>query len=80
MNMNSKRCGSEFVTLVLTLALVGSAWASSEKVLYRFHGKDGWGPTSVIVGPDGGLYGATVTGARTLATATPTASAAWFSG
>jgi len=48
--------------VMLLLALASHAWAASEKVLYAFHGNDGWGPASVILGPDGGLYGTAVTG------------------
>jgi uncharacterized repeat protein (TIGR03803 family) len=44
---------------VLLLASCLTSWAASEKVLYAFHGTDGCGPTSVIVGPDGALYGTT---------------------
>ena len=47
---------------LLVLAVCTVTWAASEKVLYAFHGKDGWGPTSVILGADGGLYGTTATG------------------
>jgi len=50
------------IRLALALALCATAWAASERVLYRFHGTDGWAPSSVIVGPDGALYGTTVTG------------------
>ncbi len=53
---------------VLLLAFRVTSWAASEKVLYAFHGTDGCGPTSVIVGPDGALYGTTVAaGASTCA-------------
>jgi len=48
--------------LMPILAVAGSALAASEKVLYAFHGEDGWGPTSVILGAEGGLYGTTATG------------------
>jgi uncharacterized repeat protein (TIGR03803 family) len=43
----------------LLLAFCLTGWAASEKVLHAFHGTDGCGPTSVIVGPDGALYGTT---------------------
>ena len=46
----------------LLLALCATSWAASEKVLYAFHGQDGLGPNSLIVGPDGGLYGTTELG------------------
>ena len=45
--------------LALMLVIASGAWAASEKVLYAFHGTDGCGPTSVIVGADGALYGTT---------------------
>jgi uncharacterized repeat protein (TIGR03803 family) len=48
------------IALILTLNSMG--WAASEKVLYRFHGKDGDGPANVIVGAGGALYGTTVAG------------------
>jgi uncharacterized repeat protein (TIGR03803 family) len=44
---------------VLLLGFCLASWAASEKVLYAFHGTDGCGPTSVIVGGDGVLYGTT---------------------
>src|SRR5580704_11226282 len=44
---------------VLLLGFCLASWAASEKVLYAFHGTDGCGPTSVIVGTDGALYGTT---------------------
>jgi len=44
------------------LALCATAWAASEKVLYRFHGKDGWGGGSVILDSQGALYGTTTYG------------------
>jgi uncharacterized repeat protein (TIGR03803 family) len=47
---------------LLVLAVCTVACAASEKVLYAFHGKDGWGPSSVILGAGGGLYGTTMTG------------------
>jgi len=51
--------------LVLILAVAGSASAASrETVLYAFHGKDGRGPGSVIVAPDGTLYGTTWFGGK----------------
>src|SRR5580700_10552405 len=50
------------IGLALMLALCASAWAASEKVLYRFHGADGDVPVNVILGPDGALYRTTVTG------------------
>jgi uncharacterized repeat protein (TIGR03803 family) len=59
LNMNSKRGGLRLAGLVLMLAVASGAWAASEKVLYTFHGTDGCGPTSVIVGADGALYGTT---------------------
>ena len=60
--MSRKHSGFTLAGLVLILAVAGSAWAASEKVLYRFHGKDGGFGGSVIVGPDGKLYGTTVGG------------------
>ena len=48
------------IALILTLGSMG--WAASEEVLYRFHGTDGWSPNSVILGPDGALYGTTTVG------------------
>jgi uncharacterized repeat protein (TIGR03803 family) len=51
-----------FAAIALVLMLVSTSWAASEKVLYRFHGKDGGFGGSVIVGPDGKLYGTTVGG------------------
>jgi len=57
--MNSRRGGLMLAGVVLILAVANSAWAASEKVLYAFHGTDGCGPTSVIVGADGTLYGTT---------------------
>lgn len=51
-----------FAAIALILMLVSTSWAASEKVLYRFHGKDGGFGGSVIVGPDGKLYGTTVGG------------------
>jgi len=59
LDMNSKRGGLRLAGLVLMLAAASGAWAASEKVLYAFHGTDGCGPTSVIVGTDGALYGTT---------------------
>jgi len=44
-------------SLVLSLTFVRALWAASERVLYRFHGKDGKVPGSVVFGPDGALYG-----------------------
>ncbi len=44
----------------LLLAFCLTSWAASEKVLHAFHGTDGCGPNSVMVGPDGVLYGTTV--------------------
>ena len=60
--MNSKRGGLMLAGVVLMLAVANGAWAASEKVLYAFHGTDGWLPTSVIVGADGALYGTTMNG------------------
>jgi len=62
LNMNSKRGGLRLAGLVLMLAVASGARAASEKVLYTFHGTDGCGPTSVIVGADGALYGTTEAG------------------
>lgn len=45
---------------VLLLAFCLTSRAASEKVLYAFHGTDGCGPNSLMVGPDGALYGTTV--------------------
>jgi hypothetical protein len=45
---------------VLPLAFCLTSWAASEKVLHAFHGTDGCGPNSLMVGPDGALYGTTV--------------------
>jgi len=50
------------VSALLFLAFCATSRAASEKVLYRFHGKDGRGPVNVIIGPDGALYGTTVEG------------------
>jgi len=50
------------IGFALMLALCTTARAASEKVLYAFHGEDGNVPSSVIVGPDGVLYGTTVEG------------------
>jgi len=47
------------MTFAMLAALCAMSWAASEKVLYSFHGGDGWGGGSVIVGPKGTLYGAT---------------------
>ena len=57
MNTKPNRRSTNLLGLMLLLALVSHAWAASEKVLYRFHGKDGWGGGSVILGTDGSLYG-----------------------
>jgi len=62
LNMNLKRGGLRLAGLVLILVAASGAWAASEKVLYAFHGTDGCGPTSVIVGADGALYGTTEAG------------------
>ena len=62
MSRSLRRVRSALVGGVLLLALCATGWTASEKVLYAFHGNDGWGPVSVILGPDGALYGATVTG------------------
>ena len=51
----------------LVLALCTTLWAASEKVLYRFHGTDGWGGGSVVLGADGSLYGTTAAGGTTCA-------------
>jgi uncharacterized repeat protein (TIGR03803 family) len=48
--------------LVLVLAVASGAWAASEKVLYAFHGTDGWAPSSLIRDSRGNLYGATIYG------------------
>ncbi len=61
-NAKSNRRGATLMGLLLLVALLGSAWASSEKVLYRFHGKDGRGGGSVVLDSRGALYGATVYG------------------
>ena len=45
---------------VLLIAFCLPSWAASEKVLHAFHGTDGCGPNSVIVGADGALYGTTI--------------------
>jgi len=56
----AKTTGRTVATLfVFLLGFCLTSWAASEKVLYAFHGTDGCGPTSVIVGPDGALYGTT---------------------
>src|SRR5580658_5366882 len=47
---------------VLLLAFCVTSWAASDKVLHAFHGTDGVGPLSVMLGSDGSLYGATYTG------------------
>jgi uncharacterized repeat protein (TIGR03803 family) len=47
---------------MLLLAFCLTSWAASEKVLYSFHGKDGWPGGSVMLGSDGSLYGTTVGG------------------
>jgi uncharacterized repeat protein (TIGR03803 family) len=47
---------------VLLLAFYLTSSAASEKVLYAFHGKDGLGPLSVMLGSDGSLYGTTYEG------------------
>ena len=46
-----------FAAFALIAALSAMAEASSEKVLYAFHGQDGRAPSSVVLGPDGTLYG-----------------------
>jgi uncharacterized repeat protein (TIGR03803 family) len=50
------------IGLAIAAVLCTSSWAASEKVLYRFHGKDGNVPVNVIIGPGGVLYGTTVDG------------------
>jgi len=59
--MSRTHGGFTLAGLVLILAVAGSAWAA-ESVLYDFHGKDGGFGGSVVVGPDGKLYGTTVGG------------------
>jgi uncharacterized repeat protein (TIGR03803 family) len=51
-----------FIGLALVPGLCATSWAASEKVLYAFHGEDGLAPVSVIIGPDGALYGTAVVG------------------
>jgi uncharacterized repeat protein (TIGR03803 family) len=53
--------GTLAMLCVLLPAFCLTSWAASEKVLYAFHGTDGCGPNSVIVGPEGALFGTTVT-------------------
>ncbi len=62
MNTKPNRSGVALVGLLLLLALVSHARAASEKVLYRFHGADGWAGGNVVVGTDGSLYGTTSAG------------------
>ena len=62
--MNLKRSGLRLAGLALILVVASGAWATSEKVLYAFHGTDGWGGGSVIVDPAGNLYGTTVNGGK----------------
>jgi uncharacterized repeat protein (TIGR03803 family) len=47
---------------VLLLIAAGQARAASEKVLYTFHGNDGWNGSGIIVAPNGDLYGTTAYG------------------
>jgi len=56
--VNRKLDGLGGIALLLAI-FAGSALASSEKVLYRFHGRDGWTGSNVIMGPGGKLYGTT---------------------
>ena len=50
------------IGFAFVLALCTTLWAASEEVLYRFHGKDGWSPNSVMLVSDGALYGTTTVG------------------
>jgi len=50
---------AHLIAFALILTICVAARAASEKVLYAFHGQDGWGPSSVILGPDRALYGTT---------------------
>jgi uncharacterized repeat protein (TIGR03803 family) len=54
--------GALLIGCALATALCATSWAASEKVLYRFHGTDGWSPNTVVLGPDGALYGTTASG------------------
>src|SRR5580704_12171076 len=63
---------------VLLLAFCLTSWAASEKVLYAFHGTDGCGPNSLMVGPNGALYGTTVAAGSTTCSAEDIGSGAVF--
>ena len=58
--MNLRYGGLRLAGLLLILAVASGASAASEKVLHAFHGTDGCGPNSVVVGSNGALYGTTV--------------------
>ena len=62
MSSSLKRVRSVLIGGILLIAACATGWTASEKVLYSFHGGDGWGGGSVMVGQGGTLYGTTVNG------------------